>query len=126
MAMCEKKMNNVVNNFNELGERNCKVAKEMKEKSSMMKKKVDNTRAVINNNMNVFQDIIKAIKSMDVSEKNEEQKLWNEKMKNAMCNFQGSLDFLELTSQHCYTIDERSKILIRDSEKLNVPFTSNE
>uniref|UniRef100_A0A0K0F4F8 Uncharacterized protein n=1 Tax=Strongyloides venezuelensis TaxID=75913 RepID=A0A0K0F4F8_STRVS len=76
--------------------------------------------------MNVFQDIIKATKSMDVNEKNEEQKLWNEKMKNAMSNFQGSLDFLELTSQHCYTIDERSKILIRDSEKLNVSFTSNE
>uniref|UniRef100_A0A0K0FPV4 Uncharacterized protein n=1 Tax=Strongyloides venezuelensis TaxID=75913 RepID=A0A0K0FPV4_STRVS len=65
MAMCEKRMDNVVNNFNELGEQNCKVAKEMKEKS-------------------------------------------------------------KLTSQHCYTIDERSKILIRDSEKLNVPFTSNE
>uniref|UniRef100_A0A0K0G6B0 SynN domain-containing protein n=1 Tax=Strongyloides venezuelensis TaxID=75913 RepID=A0A0K0G6B0_STRVS len=35
MAMCEKRMDNVM-------------AKEMKEKSSTMKKKVDNTRAVIN------------------------------------------------------------------------------
>uniref|UniRef100_A0A0K0F4T7 Hemagglutinin n=1 Tax=Strongyloides venezuelensis TaxID=75913 RepID=A0A0K0F4T7_STRVS len=67
----------------------------MKEKSSTMKKKVGNTRAVIN-------DVGKQLTAL-----------------------RGIFD-RELTSQHCYTIDERSKILIRDSEKLNVPFTSNE
>uniref|UniRef100_A0A0N5C5K4 Spc7 domain-containing protein n=1 Tax=Strongyloides papillosus TaxID=174720 RepID=A0A0N5C5K4_STREA len=102
MAMCEKRMRHVVDKFKDFSEEKRNECKQLEGKAN----------------------ILKASKSMDLNGQNQES--WDEKMGQAMSNLQSSVDNLGKTKCYCYILENRSEKLIAMSEKLDVPFTSNE